>query len=291
MVSPFIPSQPVFPSVLPGASLGGNTAAPLNNLLASLPTSNPSPLAGGNPAATLNTQVGSLPFSTNSLLAGSNVSGALNNLLTSLPFSMPSPLAGGNPAGLLNTLAGTGFGDGLNPFGGALQTPMTPVVPGAQTGQLGGDAQLQASLARIQQDPEGAQLLQAALAKGYTIQVGDPSAAGQAARASGMALRDNCPVCQAAAAENGVTVEGLTLTGNGRNQIIVSPTAQDFDKTLVHELYHAATDDNGTSKTEEATANIIGDRVSARVNGRQARDPQAIINETFPLYPELPINN
>lgn len=288
MVSPFVPFQPTFPpTTAPGNVLGGDAASQLNGLLGGLSTTAASPLAGTNPAGALNTQVSSLPFSSNSLLAGSNVSGALNNLLASLPFSMPSPLAGMNPAGLLNTLAGTGFGDGLNPFGGALQNPNTTLIPGAQGGQVGGNPDLQASLARIQQDPEGAQLLQAALAKGYTIQIGDPSVAGQASRAGG----DSCPVCQAAAAANGTTVEGVTLTGGGRRDIIVSPNARDFDKTLVHELYHAATDDNGTSKTEEATANIIGDRVSARINGRAARDPQAIINETFPLYPDLPINN
>jgi hypothetical protein len=164
-----------------------------------------------------------------------------------------------------------------NPFAGILPLPVSnpigsPIAanPAIASPNIQNNAQLQQSIAKIQQDPLGADLLNTVLAKGYTIRVGDTGASG----------------------EPGVVVEGLTIT-NGRNgnEIIMNANASDFDKTLVHELFHAATEDDGTSQLEEGVANIVGDLVSSRINGRSPRNPFEILRETIPLYPELPFTN
>ena len=254
---------------------GSDPTAPINTILGSLPFSASNPFAGSDPTAPINTILGSLPFSASSPLAGTDASAPLNNLLANLPTAAsPGNLASIDPAGLLNMLAGTGISTAANPFTGGLQIPATlPAGVGVngQPGQIENNPSLQQAIALIQQVPEGANLLQSALSKGYSIRIGDPSDSTEAP---------------------GITTEGITHTnGPNGNEIVISPNARDFIKTLVHETYHAATDNDGDSKTEEATANVIGDRVSAIINNRPPRDPQQIFAETFPLYPDLPVNN
>jgi hypothetical protein len=144
---------------------------------------------------------------------------------------------------------------------------ITPVI---NSPNIQNNPQLQQSIAKIQQDPIGAQLLNTTLAKGYTIRVGNPGSA----------------------TEPGVIVEGVTFTnGPNGNEIIINPNARDFDKILVHELYHAASEEDGNSQFEEGLANIVGDQVSARVNNRTPQNPFRILLETLPLYRELPLFN
>jgi len=107
---------------------------------------------------------------------------------------------------------------------------------------------LNTTLAKVAQDPDGAKLLKAAEANGYTIEVGDPTKAGS---------QDH----------DADSVNGVTLPD--QKKIIINPNAPDFDKTVVHELVHAATPTDGNSKTEEGMADVIGYRVSSRMDGRQ----------------------
>lgn len=293
MVSPILPSQPIFSSgLIPSSTLGVGVPALVGNPNAALPLSTLGSigggsllggnLTGGSPTGFFTAQSAALPFSTSSLVPGSNSSGALNSLLASLPFSNAvTPLNTINTNSVLNTLSLTNIG-GINPFTGSLQSPfmMSAAIPLTTLGTTGGgvlppgqienNPQLQNAISLIQQVPEAADLLQTALNNGYSIRVGDPSDGTE---------------------PPGVTTEGITNSGPNGKEIIISPNAKDFIKTLVHETYHAATESDGDSKNEEAMANIIGDRVSALINGRSPRDPQQIFAETFPLYPDLPLNN
>ena len=107
---------------------------------------------------------------------------------------------------------------------------------------------LNTTLAKVAQDPEGAKLLKAAEANGYTIEVGDPTQTGSSEH-------------------DDDSVNGVTLPN--QKKIIINPNAPDFDKTVVHELVHAATQADGNSKTEEGMADVVGYRVSSRMNGRK----------------------
>jgi hypothetical protein len=144
--------------------------------------------------------------------------------------------------------------------------------PGCSAGGAGGrlnvkpsnnpaqQASLQQTLDRIAQDPEGAKLLEEAKRRGVKIQVGDTG-------------KQNV----------------LGLFDPNTNTVTVSDPEN--IKTIVHELVHATTPEDGNSKEEEATANIIGDRVQARLNGRTPRNPSDISRETKPLYGNLKENN
>lgn len=214
---------------------------------------------GPDPATLMNTLLftGRPPTTSNPLLPNLNL-GNIN------PFSTPlttNPVVGG----LLNMVNNFMPGSNVQPRQAA---PLTPRVP---TGNIVPDSQLSRSLAKIRQDAEGASLLRSVIQKGYTVRVGDPSDGSD---------------------PPGIVTEGITNFNADRGgEIIINPFAKDFDAVLVHELYHALTDEDGDSKQEEAKANIIGDRVSARINRRAPKDAQFIIRKTFALYPDLPLSN
>lgn len=134
-----------------------------------------------------------------------------------------------------------------------------PQAPASRFAQFNGvnSTSLQNSLNLIAQDPEGQRLLAEAQRRGVRIQVAD--------------LPRRNVLGQFNSGNNTITVE------NGADI-----------RTIVHELVHAVTPEDQGSKNEEATANIIGDRVDARIRGRAARDANDITRRTFPLYPDLP---
>jgi len=128
-------------------------------------------------------------------------------------------------------------------------------------------ARLDTTLAKLTQDPEGAILLAAAKAAGYTIEVGDPSLGA-----------------------NNNLINGVTIPD--QNKIIVNPKAPDFDKTVIHELVHATTEGDDDSQTEEGLADVIGFRISARINGTaEPGTDQQIFNNKILSYPTLNKNN
>lgn len=130
---------------------------------------------------------------------------------------------------------------------------------------------LDTTLAKVAQDPDGAKLLKAAEANGYSIEVGDPTAAGS---------QDHD-----ADSVNGVTVPD-------QKKIVISPNAPDFDKTVVHELVHAATESDGNSQTEEGMADVIGYRVSSRMDGtKEPGTEQQIFENKIKSYPDLQASN
>lgn len=153
----------------------------------------------------------------------------------------------------------------------------TPTQPAPQTASTLGNAaaqrntttdpnqkqRLNNTLAAIAQDPEGSKLLKAALDKGYTIQVGNLDA----------------------------NTNGDTLPD--QKKIIISPNAPNFTKTVVHELVHAATDQDGDSKDEEGKADVIGFRVASRILGQPEPNEQATYRDkvTNPAYGNLQANN
>ena len=163
------------------------------------------------------------------------------------------------------------------------QASATTPVTGAGGNQLAAQAQqkntttdptqkqrLDTILGKVAQDPEGAILLQKALANGYTFEVGDPSKAGSKDE------NDKDSI-------NGVTTD---------NKIVINPNAPEFDKTVVHELVHAATKGDGDSQTEEGLADVIGYRISSRVDGTAAPgSDQQIFNNKIQNYPELQKTN
>jgi hypothetical protein len=106
------------------------------------------------------------------------------------------------------------------------------------------------------------------VSKGYSFEVGDPSAAGDHDEVNGITLPD-------------------------QKKIIVNPNAPNFLKTLVHELVHAATDQDGDSKDEEGKADVIGFRVASRILGQTEPNEQATYQNkvTNPAYAGLVGNN
>jgi len=125
-------------------------------------------------------------------------------------------------------------------------------------------------LAKVAKDSEGAKLLNAAKANGYSIEVGDPSK-------------------YATDKGNSESIYGITVPG--QKKIIISPNAPDFDKTVIHELVHAATNDDD-SKTEEGMADVIGYRIASRVDGTQAPGSERqIFLSKIANYPSLGNDN
>lgn len=115
---------------------------------------------------------------------------------------------------------------------------------------------LQESLDLIRQDPEGSRLLAEAERRGVRISPGNPG---------------------------GSNILGVFNPNN--NSIIVRDPSN--IKTIIHELVHATTPEDGNSRTEEGLANVVGDRVASRIQGRTPGNPSAIFNNTLGLYPEL----
>ncbi len=160
------------------------------------------------------------------------------------------------PSGQAN-LAGVGGGGIPNlSTSPVAQFNTTPIAnPGANAEN---DPELQQSLAAIAQDPEGRTLLAEAQRQGVSISVGDTG---------------------------GNNILGLFQQNGNQKQIIVGDGAN--VKTIVHELVHASTSEDGDSQHEEGLANVIGDRIASRVLGRQAANPNQIYNNTLPLYQGL----
>ncbi len=171
---------------------------------------------------------------------------------------------------LINANA-AGSGPALLTNGGVPSTFNTTTDPSQKT-------RLDGTLAKVANDPEGSVLLQKAIAKGYTIEVGDPNAAGVA-----QADLDE-------EADAGGQVNGLTLPD--KKKIIINPNAPDFDKTVVHELVHAASDGDGNSQQEEGFADVIGFRVYNRIDGvAPPGSEQSIFNAKIQSYPNLQATN
>jgi len=169
--------------------------------------------------------------------------------LLAVTAATPTPLINGNGAGLgVNGAGGKGAGNG------AINTTTDPTQR----------ARLDNALSGMANDPEGSKLLEAAIAKGYTIEVGDPSAATGSRDAGGAHDVAACPECQAAL-DGGQQVNGVTLPG--QKKIVINPNAPDFEKTLAHELVHAASEGDGNSVQEEGVADVVGFRIAGRLTG------------------------
>lgn len=153
-------------------------------------------------------------------------------------------------------------------------------------------AALNDSLNKIASDPEGAKLLEAAKAKGVTIEVGDPEAAANGA--ADQVSQCNCPAHSGAAKDGGTVVNGVTLTdGQGNTKIVVRDPSN--IKTLAHELVHAVSTGDGNSKEEEGIADVIGSRIANRQGGTEAgglngSDEQIFLNKQQ-FYPGLNQSN
>jgi hypothetical protein len=120
---------------------------------------------------------------------------------------------------------------------------------------------LRRSIERIAQDPEGAKLLQRAREKGLkTISV---------------AQYDN------------PNLQGL-YEGDKNRITVKDPNNID---TLVHELVHAATKEDGTSKEEEGLAKRIGSRVASRLTGSREVSDASIQRDLRSFYAGLRANN
>jgi hypothetical protein len=120
---------------------------------------------------------------------------------------------------------------------------------------------LRRSIERIAQDPEGAKLLQRAREKGLkTISV---------------AQYDN------------PNLQGL-YEGDKNRITVKDPNNID---TLVHELVHAATKEDGTSKEEEGLAKRIGSRVASRLTGSREVSDASIQRDLRSFYGGLRANN
>jgi hypothetical protein len=166
-------------------------------------------------------------------------------------------------------------GDFIIPEGLSSEAPL----PGNTSQNNGGpgnssadsSGRLDSILAKVATDPEGAKLLNAAKANGYSIEVGDPSK-----YASGQGDADS--------------IYGVTVPD--QKKIVISPNAPDFDKTVIHELVHAATQGDGDSKTEEGMADVIGYRIASRVDGTQAPGSERqIFQSKIANYPNLANDN
>lgn len=200
--------------------------------------------------------------------AGGGIGGAVQDTISMISLLLQQILGGGNPAG-----------------GGAPAPSFDKGGATRNTGSTGGSADLSNTtndpeqsarlddvLAKVAQDPEGAKLLEEAQKKGYTIEVGDPAAA-------------------IGGADAGQQINGVAMTGSEK-KIIISPDAPDFEKTVVHELVHAATDEDGNSQQEEGIADVIGYRVANRITGKaQPGDTQSIYENKMVHYRDLEQRN
>jgi hypothetical protein len=198
-----------------------------------------------------------------------------NASIFKLPATTTPPVMGGSPFGMMPPTAS--FPQPTMPMGS-----MQPQAAPRQ------DNPLRRSLDLIESDPEGAKLIAAARAKGVFIEVGDAAAAHGS---FDMVRQCNCTSCgQQRAFDGGVTISGVTLTdSSGKSRIVVSDP--DNIKTIVHELVHATTAQDGNSKEEEGIADVIGSRVANRLGGSSAgglggSDQQIFINKQR-LYPNL----
>lgn len=190
---------------------------------------------------------------------------------TGAPAGSPVSFAGSSPlgqgAGACPNCTGPGCAscNASGPTSGpGITTPLpgASAAPAAAVAQMPGvnDQNLQNNLNALAQDPEGAKLLEKAKANGFSVKVGNTG---------------------------GNNVLGVTdpntktiILGDGNNL-----------KTLVHELVHASTTNDGNSQTEEGLANIIGKRVESRLTGKPLENPNTTFNNTLPNYKNLNANN
>lgn len=143
---------------------------------------------------------------------------------------------------------------------------------------------LQNSLDKIAADPEGRALLAEAQKRGVTIEVGDPSkAAGSADK-----IACSCPEHQMAK-DQGSVVNGVTISRGNKSHIVVRDPGN--IKTIVHELVHAISTQDGNSQHEEGIADVVGKRVESRINGTRLENPNATYTNKLALYPELKRQN
>lgn len=188
----------------------------------------------------------------NQVIGGSGAAGAAGSVLGAT--GCPSCGPGCPGCGVAN---GAVQGPGITtPLQGASTAPASNVA------QLSGvnDQNLQNSLNLIATDPEGQKLLAEAQKRGVTIKVantGDRNVLGAFDPRT-----------------NSITI------GNGNNI-----------KTIVHELVHATTSQDGNSQTEEGLANVVGKRVESRLRGIPLEDPTTTFNNTLPNYTNLNRNN
>jgi catechol 2,3-dioxygenase-like lactoylglutathione lyase family enzyme len=174
---------------------------------------------------------------------------------------------------------------------------------------------LDESLALIAQDPDGAKLLAEAKARGVTIEVGNPATAG-----GQFDVAVPCAACQAAADASGVApghvnaahdgddgglgignnddnviVNGVTLSNSQTGKIHIVVRDPSNIKTIVHELVHAVSTQDGNSKQEEGIADAIGSRVASRTGGAAvgalAGSERQIFLNKQEFYPDLNANN
>ncbi len=169
---------------------------------------------------------------------------------------------------------------------------------------------LDASLAIIAQDPDGAKLMARAKALGVKISAGDPATA---AGPNDVAVVCNCPMHQAmrAAADekalsgqataqkdadsSTVVVRGVTLSNASGGDIRIVVKDPTNIKTITHELVHAVSTGDGDSKEEEGIADVIGSRVANRnggtaVGGLTGSEQQIYLNKQQ-YYPTLKQTN
>lgn len=217
---------------------------------------------------------------------------------------------------------------GLNGGGGAVPPPgaagpstlavaAPPLVNTTQDTQK--KSQLDESMALIGQDPDGAKLLAKAKSLGVTIEAGDPAKAGGA-----FDVAVPCAACQAAAAadasgdpataariraqdgdggkggtgasnDGNVVVNGVTLSNSQTGKIRIVVRDPSNIKTIVHELVHAVSTQDGNSKQEEGIADVVGSRVASRTGGAAVgaltgSERQIFLNKQQ-FYPELGANN
>lgn len=151
--------------------------------------------------------------------------------------------SGGAPAGGGGAAAG-----GAGTSNAALAGATGEVDPQKLQQAAGGDPQLQATLEKIAQDPEGAKALQVALDKGTTFKVG------------------NFPGSKA----------GETRTGNGPPQITVEDP-NNID-TVAHELAHAAFPDMAHPDVYE-----FGHRVAENLGAKPIQGPPGLDPRSGPV--------
>jgi hypothetical protein len=156
------------------------------------------------------------------------------------------------------TCSSPGSADGANGSGRTTSSSFGNVT---EVNTPDANAALKRSIERIAQDPEGAKLLQRALEKGLkTISV---------------AKYDN------------PNLQGL-YEGDKNRITVKDPNNID---TLVHELVHAASPEDGTAKEEEGLAKRIGSRVASRLTGSRPVSESSIQRDLRSFYTGLRSNN
>jgi hypothetical protein len=181
-----------------------------------------------------------------------------------------------------SVMSSPGFSQSLGVPSSGLNNPAVNVTSGDFQQKL----RLDNTLAAISQDPEGSRLLAAAIEKGYTLEVGDPSAVlGGSFDANSV----TCTQCMTAL-DGGRQINGVAVPSQKR--IVINPNAPDFEKTVVHELVHAASDGDGNSQQEEGIADVVGFRVASRITGEvQPGSAQSIYLNKMTNYPDLNFSN